>query len=272
MNQFLNSDLNDIQKRRLFNSLVTVFVLLAVFLGIKSIGAIKEASNVGRGVVAANVLNVNGLGEVLAVPDTATFSFSVIENAKTMKEAQDKAAVKTNAIIDAMKKMDIADKDIKTTGYNSYPQYDYVQASSCVNGYCPPGKQVLRGYEVTQTITVKVRKTDDAGAALSKAGDLGASNISGLEFVIDDMDKVKGEARDAAIQDAKEKAKVLSKSLGVKLKGIVNFQESGSMPQPMYYGAANQSLKVEDSAGTAPVTPMGENKITSNVTITYEIE
>lgn len=272
MEKLLETDVSSIQKRRFFNSLVAVLVLLAVFLGIKSFGALKEFSNIGRGTIAANILSVNGLGEVFAVPDTATFSFSVIEEAKTMKEAQDKATLKTKAVIDAMKKMGIADKDIKTTSYNSYPQYDYMQASLCTNGYCPPGKQVLRGYEVSQMITVKVRKTDDAGAALGKAAELGASNISGLDFVIDDMDKVRGEARDAAIKDAKEKAKVLSKSLGVELRGIVNFEESGSQPPPMYYGAMNQSLKTEDAGSSVPVTPMGENKITSNVTITYEIE
>ncbi len=271
MEQFFGNEIGVVQKRRLFNSVVFVCVLLAVFLAVETVGSLKSYSSIGKGVVAANVLSVSGIGEVSSVPDIATFSFSVVENAKTMKEAQDISARKTNAIIDALKKMGIAEKDIKTSGYNSYPQYDYVQTYVCTSGYCPPSKQVLKGYEVSQTITVKVRNTDNAGAALSKVGELGATNISGLDFTIDDMDKAKADARDLAIKDAKAKAKVLSKSLGVELRKIVNFQENAYQP-PVYYGMASQSLKMEDAVSTVPATPTGENKVTSNVTITYELQ
>lgn len=264
--------LSDGQKRKLFNVVFLTLVILAVFLAILSINAIKQSSYIGRGDYPANVISVNGNGEIFATPDTGSFSFSVIEEGKTVKDAQDKASKQINRVIDGVKSLGVEEKDIKTTSYNAYPKYDYMRAELCTAGYCPPGKQVLTGYEVSQTIVVKVRDTEKAGTVLTKAGEMGAKNISGLDFVIDDMDKIQAEARDKAIKDAKEKAEVLAKSLGVKLKRIVNFSEGGYQP-PMYYamGAAKMEAQSAD-ASVVPQIPMGENKVTSNVTITYEVE
>ncbi len=266
--------LSDVQKKRLFSSVLTVIILLAVFLGVKSLNALKETSYIGKGVYPSNIVSVNGTGEVYTVPDVASFSFSVIEEGKTVKEAQDKASTKINSIIDAVKALDVDDKDIKTTGYNSYPKYEYT-GGYCTNGYCPPSKQTLTGYEVTQSITVKVRKTDTAGDVLTKVGGLGAQNISGLDFVVDDMDKARDEARAKAIANAKAKAKVLANTLGVKLDTIVSFYESGDYQPPIMYGMGGMELKaqaMDASANVAPQLPTGENKVVSNVTITYEIK
>ncbi len=250
------------EKAKVFKALFVVFVLLAVFLAVQSINAIKEYSHIGTIPTSSNAISVSGIGEVFAVPDTAVFSFSVVESGKTVKEAQDKASTKINAVLDAVKKMGVADKDIKTIGYYSNPKYEYTEKIF---------RQVLVGYEVSQSISIKIRKTDDAGAALTKVGELGASNISGLNFVIDNVDAVQAQARDKAIQDAKAKAEVLAKSLGVKLKKIINFSEGGN--QPVYY--AMESKMMGAGVNSAPVTPQiptGENKVTSSITITYEID
>ena len=137
--------LSDVQKKRLFNAAFAVLVLLATFLGAEVLNAIKQNDYIGRGIVASNVISVSGTGEVFAVPDTGTFSFSVVEVGKTVGVAQDLAAKKVNAIIDAVKSLGVAEKDIKTTGYNSYPKYEYSAMPICANVYCPPTRQILIG-------------------------------------------------------------------------------------------------------------------------------
>jgi uncharacterized protein YggE len=275
---FDDTNLGNPHKKWFFNALTAVTILLAVFLGVKAINTIKEYSYIGKGVYPTNTITVSGTGEVFSIPDTGSFSFSVNETGKAVKDAQDKASTKMNAILEALKGMGIEDKDIKTVGYNSGPKYEWRQATcppydpSNPTYYCPPGKNILTGYEVSQTISVKVRKTDDAGVALTKVGELGATNISSLEFVVDDMDAVKAEARDKAITDAKDKAKVLSKSLGINLVKIISFSDSGDYP-PVYYGASSMELKAMggDAVPAVPQVPVGENKIVSNVSITYEV-
>lgn len=271
MDNFLNSGMDGVQKKRFANAVLAAVVLLAVFLGVKALSEIKQYSYIGGGVYPTNTITVTGTGEVFAIPDTGQFSFSVIEEGKTVKDAQEKATKKMNAILDAVKEMGIEDKDVKTTGYNSYPKYEYQTAGVCSQGYCPPGKSVLTGYEVSQTISIKIRNTEKAGEALTKVGTLGASNISGLNFVTDDLDKVQMEARDEAIADAKAKAEELAESLGVKLVKIVSFYENNGNPTPMYYamGAADGAMSAK--AESAPRLPVGENETVSSVSITYEI-
>jgi hypothetical protein len=134
-----------------------------------------------------------------------------------------------------------------------------------------PGKQVLVGYTVTQSDQVKVRNTDVVGDVLTKVGTTGISNVSGVDFTIDDQKKIESDARAKAITDAKNKAQTLAAQLGVKLVRIVSFNESGSNPYPYY----SNSMKVADGMGGAATAPsrlsVGQNKVTSNVDITYEI-
>lgn len=264
--------LEDGQKRRLFGVVMAVLVLLAVFLGIQSLNSLKESQFIGRGDYPANVISVNGYGDVFATPDTGSFSFSVVEEAKTSKEAQDKASIAINKVLDGVRSLGIEDKYIKTVAYNLYPKYEYSQSASCTAGYCPPGKQVLTGYEVSQTIEIKIKDTSKAGDVLTKAGSLGAKNISGLDFVTEDPDALQAQARDKAIKDAKSKADVLAKSLGVKLKRIVNFTENGGGPTVYYAAKASAGMATDMMAAPAPEIPTGQNKITSNVSITYEVE
>ncbi|MBA3733523.1 SIMPL domain-containing protein [Patescibacteria group bacterium] len=263
--------LNSSEKSRMVKVFFAVLLLLAVFLGIKAISAVKEYSYIGRGTFASNVISVTGTGEVFTVPDTGRFSYSVIEEGKSVKEAQDKATIKTNAILDALKALGVAEKDVKTVSYYSNPKYDYSQPVVCSKNFCPPSNPVLTGYEVGQTISVKVRKTADSGVILTKVGELGAMNISGLEFVTDDIDAVSAQARDKAIEDAKAKAKVLAKSLGIELGPIISFQEGEN---PQMYAAGGMQAKDAYTMQSAPTpqVPTGENKVTSTVNITYEIK
>ena len=90
----------------------------------------------------------------------------------------------------------------------------------------------------------------------------------------DDMDKVQMDARTLAIEDAKAKAEALAESLGVKLGKIVSFSEGSNYPMPYAYGGvANMKLEsaVSMDAAMAPELPVGENEVSSSVSITYEI-
>ena len=288
-------------KSRLFNIITVLLTVLIIFIGALAINALKESKYIGHAAYTTpNVISVTGTGEVLAIPDTATFSFSVETQAKTVTDAQTQAATQTNKIITALKTLGVSDPDIKTIDYTSYPVYDNKQSycqpptptpmppvynqsgvsvgqvsggSSVVAYYpqCVNNKQILIGYKVAETVSVKVRKTADSGEVLTKVGELGATNISGLNFVIDNLEGVQAQARDKAIADAKSKAAVLSKSLGVSLKTIVNFSENGNQP-PIYYPMAQAMDSKAAGSAVIPNISVGQNKITSNVTITYQVD
>lgn len=251
--------------------LLVAVALLSVYLLVISI---KEIKAIGQNdVPPQNVVSVSGKGEVIAVPDVALFTFGVTQEGKDVSDAQTKATEKINAALKYLKDNGVAEKDIKTVNYSINPVYDYTQGV-CNTFRCSPGTQTLRGYEINQMIEVKVRKTEDAGKLLSGIGAQGVTNVSGLSFTVDNEDGIKAQAREAAINDAKAKAEVLAKQLGVKIVRIVNFSESGDYP--IYYAktsVANGRGVAMDMAEQAPSPelPAGEHKVISNVSIVYEI-
>ncbi|MDP6387953.1 MAG: SIMPL domain-containing protein [Candidatus Pacebacteria bacterium] len=246
-----------------------VLLILAVFLIVKTVNTIKEYKFIGGGISATNTITVSGEGEVFAVPDIVEFSFSVVEEKKTVADAQKIATQRIKSIFAFLEKNDIKKTDIKTTGYNVYPRYEFIN-KNCTDGICPPGgERVLKGFEVNQSVSVKVRDTQEAGNVLSGIGERGATNVSGLEFTIDDEEDLFAEARKKAIEDAQKKAKQLAKDLDVKLVRIVSFSESGRPFSPRF--AFKEIAALDSVDGGAPEIPVGENKITSNVSIVYEI-
>ena len=252
--------------------LTAVLWLGALFLLVSAIGELKELRYVGAGVPATNTITVSGSGEVFAVPDRAEFSLTVREEAEAVSDAQETAAKKINDIKEYLEGVGVEEKDIKTTSYNVYPKYEW-QEIVCITYPCPRGKQEQTGFEVTQTLSVKVKDTKLAGELLSGVGERGASDVSGLSFTIEDEDTLKTEARAKAIEEAREKAVVLAKDLNVKLVRVVGFYEDSGGAQP-YYALGREGAAVRSMASPAvtPEIPTGENKIVSNVNITYEIK
>ncbi|HEY4527112.1 MAG TPA: SIMPL domain-containing protein [Candidatus Paceibacterota bacterium] len=253
--------------------LIAVLGALALFLLFAAFGEMKSLRFIGSGVPATNTITVNGKGEAFAVPDIAEFSATVLEKGADVKEAQEKATEKINAIYAYVREADIDEKDIRTIDYSANPEYEWREDATCARGTCP-GRQILTGYQVSQTLSIKVRNTSKAGDLLSGVGERGVSSVSGLNFTVDDEDAIQAEARDLAIANAKAKAKKLAKSLDVALVRIVGFSEGGGSTP--YYAKAAYSMSgvAEDAVMSAPAPeiPTGENKIVSNISLTYEIQ
>ncbi len=260
------------EQRRVGKWASIALLLLSAFLLVQVVVGLKKIPNVGKEIYPQSTIMANGTGEAFAIPDVASFSFTVTEASEDVASAQGLLDKKIAQVLGDIKEAGIEDKDIKTTSYNVYPKYEWNQVQ-CFAYPCPQGKNELIGYEVTQTILVKVRETAKAGELVSKVGESNVSNISGLEFTIDDREKYVAEARKQAIEKAKEEAKLLAKQLGVRLGKMMYYTDNNGYPMP-YYGA-EMGMGGDMKAVSAPTRaelPAGETKITSNITITYEIK
>ncbi|MBX4215827.1 SIMPL domain-containing protein [Candidatus Parcubacteria bacterium] len=245
---------------------VALVALAALFMAVKVAAEIKSFRYIGGGVQATNTISISGEGEVFAVPDIATISMSVREEGKTVALAQKTVTTKIDAALAYLKGAGIEEKDIKTASYNATPlyTYDYRQI--------PSRQRIFTGYEVSQTILVKVRDTEKVGEILDGLGKAGITDISGPNFEIDDEMALQAEARKKAIDDAKAKAESLAKDLGVRLIRVVSFSEGGNYP--VFYKAYDMQQTGRggaENASSVPQVPTGENRIVSNVSITYEI-
>lgn len=258
------------EQTKLFKVGSLVGILLVAFLAVLTIKEIKSIGYVGKDTPIMNSISVNGKGEAVAIPDIATFSFSVTETGKTVADAQAKATERTNNALKAVKDSGVAEKDIKTLSYSINPNYEYTQGP-CTQYSCPGGKQILKGYDVSQTIEVKVRDLTKAGELFDSIGSVGVQNVNGLTFSIDDMDSIKAIARADAIAEAKTKAKKIAKDLGVTLVRVTSFYDSSDDVVYPYGREAMGGDIMAQKASVAPEIPKGEQKITANVSITYEI-
>jgi uncharacterized protein len=233
--------------------------------------AITAWNNVGKSENPyMNTITVEGTGTGTAIPNLAVVSFSVSENAATVAAAQNAATEKTNAALTAVEDLGVEEKDVKTIAYNVYPQYENTY---CTNGYCPDVRSPkIIGYEVSQTVEVKVRDTAKAGDVLQALGTLNVQNISGPSFQVDEEDEIKNVAREEAITEAKAKAKALADQLGVRLGKVVSFYENpGYMPYYGYDAKGGTMMEAAQSA-PAPSLPTGEQETVVSVSITYEIK
>jgi uncharacterized protein len=261
MSAILNSKLN-----QLLITLVLVGAVLA--LGAYSYVMLKQQSQWG----GPMTINVSGKGEVTAKPDIAQFSFSVRGEGADAAAAQTKSAEVINAVTAYLKENGIEEKDIKTEGYNMNPKYKYEQKPCLYGSYCPPGEQIPDGFEVYQSITVKVRDVEKAGTLLAGIGDKGATDISGLNFTVDDDEAVKAEARKMAIEDAQAQAKELAESLDVRIVKMISYYEDAGSPMYNYGGEMRDMAMSAKAPMAVPDMPTGENKTISTVTITYEVK
>lgn len=255
--------------RPFFPALTLFLVVLIAWGAVDIINKIKEGKYIGQGIEVKNTITVSDSGEIFAKPDLAIIDFSVVTEAKTVAKALSDNTVKMNAVIDSTKGKGVDVKDIKTTIFNIYPQYEWHKDAACSIYSCPENR-VLVGYEVTQQLEVKIRDLAKTGDIIQGATDAGANEVSNLYFTIDKEEDLKKQARDEAINKAKTKAKELAGQLGIKLVRIVNFSESGVFPYypaPMYKGEA-----IGLGGGEVSQIETGENKIEVTVSITYEID
>ena len=260
MENFFGSKLN--------RFLTTVVLGLLVFaLGAYAYYTMQQARYLYTG---PTTISVSGEGEVLAVPDIGQFSFSVMAEGEDAVIAQGASATKINEINAALEAAGVERSDIKTEYYSLYPKYKY-ETAPCIAGMYCPGEQIQDGFEVNQTILVKVRDLDQAGSLLGLVGDKGATNISGLSFTIDDDSALMDEARAMAIADAKAKAKVLADNLGVRLTKMVGYYEDEGM-YPYYGKGGDMMVREQMELSVTPDLPTGENTTMSRVTLTFQVK
>jgi uncharacterized protein YggE len=204
-------------------------------------------------------ISVSGQGKIYAKPDVAVLVLGSKDEAMKVADAVKVNTEKVNKIIKDVKDLGVSENDIQTTQYRIAPKYNWTESRG----------QVLEGYTVTQEITVKVRDFEKIGVILDKATSNGANEIGALQFNIDNPEKAQADARAKAIQQAKEKAKVLANQSGLKIVKLVNVSEGGYYPQPSYAKGGGVML---ETASVAPDIQPGQMEINSTVTLTYRVK
>jgi uncharacterized protein len=254
----------------MFKPLIWVGTFALIMLSLFLVVITNQVLNTST---TTNTISFNGEGKITAKPDVSVVNLSIVTEAPTSKAAQDDNSKKSDAVVNYLKAQGISDKDIKTTSYNIYPQYSSPKPCPLTVGIgypCTNDTQKISSYQVNETIEVKIRSLDKVSGILDGVVSAGVNQVNNLGFQIDNPEKMKGEARDKAIADAKAKAVDLENKLGIRLGRIVNYSEGGNgWVMPMFMKA--ESADGRGAPPPSPAVPSGENEISVNVTITYQI-
>nr|WP_295664186.1 SIMPL domain-containing protein [Polymorphobacter sp.] len=203
-------------------------------------------------------LTVSAEGHTNRAPDVADLSGGVVTTAATAAGAMAANATQMSAVVAAVRKAGIAERDIQTSGLSLAPQYKYADNQ-------PP---VLTGYQATNSVSLRVRKLNDAGRLVDALVAAGANQISGPNFRIDAADAALDEARISAVATARARADLYAKAAGLHVKRIVSISESGGEGPVIRPMAMMMRAKGADST---PVVP-GEVSLSITVNMVFEVE
>jgi len=241
---------------------VTISLLVCMVLLALAVGCAPSASSVEAQRSIERSITVVGEGKVSVTPDVAEANVGAEVLAPTVKEATAEAKERMTAIMAALQKAGIAEKDIQTSNYSIYFER-YPEASPVVEAKPP---EIEGNYRVSNMVRVKIRDLEKVGTILDEVIEAGANNVYGVNFTLDDPSQVRSEARVEAIANAKAKAQELAGLNGVSLGEVLQVSEviGGSFP------TIGMPMAVEYAGGGGSISP-GELQFSVQIQVTYAI-
>jgi len=236
----------------LFTSIAAIAILTTALAG--TLASAGPAANLPAD-AAQRTVAVSGSAQMTLKPDIAYVTFGTLTYDASAGAARDANNILMAKVMDALKAQAVdTEKDVKTVNYSINPRYD-------ANG------TQITGYEINNSIQVKVRSLDKLGAIMDTAAAAGANLANGLSFGVEDSETAYNQALVKAIENAKQRADTLAKSAGGTLGAVVSASENGGYypPSPIYYARGAM-----DSAGSVPVSS-GTLQVSANVSITYAL-
>lgn len=241
------------KKRVQSGLLILLLVMICVFVGRSSAANASSAAQTQT----KTEINVKGVGSVFVEPDIAVLTFGVLSEDVSADLAYAKTSSKINNIINAMKKIGIAQKDIKTLRINVYPNYSYNKDDNTSK---------IVGFYANTDLSITVRNLSIVGKVIDQAFKNGANTFSDLKFDITNSNTYYNQALAMALENAKTKAKVLADGLGITLGKPKSVTENSYVNNPPIIYSA---VKVANESSASSQVESGSIEIKVEVSLTY---
>ncbi len=257
----------NIQRNTVLSILAVIALAVAIGFGIYSFTPDKAAAESNTNYMNFSTQNtgiwVNGQGKVTVVPDIAVISLGVESQAATVTEAQRQAAASMDALMMVLKEAGVTDRDIATQYFNVNAIYKWDELTRAT---------VINGYQVSNTVSVKIRKIQSAGNIIDDVVQAAGENarINGVYFTVENPEQYYDLARERAMEDARHKAEQMASLGGAQIgKPTYIYEGSAYYPQVIRYDKA-----YPESGASTPTTPIsaGEAEIVINVQMVYAIQ
>ena len=206
------------------------------------------------------MIRISGSAELQVTPDIVTFQTGVVSQGKTAREALDANSTAMNNVVDGLKALGIASKDLRTSNFSIQPKYNHKKDGSAPD---------IVGFEVRNTIAIAIREIDRVGEVLDRAATLGANQFGGLQFVVEGMDAKLDSARTEAMADARRKAELYAKAAGAELGPVISISERSSGASPRPNGAVVGMMSMRSAP---PPIESGEATLSVSVNVVWKLK
>ncbi len=193
-------------------------------------------------------LHVTGTAVVHTAPDYAVVTVGCETMAVGARNARETNKAVMSKVLAAVKAQGVDPKDVHTVEYDLSSTYTYTD-----------GQKRRIQWRVRNRVEVRVRDTEKVADVVDAATDAGANTISGVRYAVEDLHKVRAQARERASQIAREKAEQLAKALGGSLGRLIAVHDGGM--RGWWYGgnssgyAAQANINMQNPRAVSP--PMG---------------
>lgn len=223
------------------------------------------------------VLSLTAEGESLRTPDIAMFSAGVVTQARNAAEAIRENSERMDSVIAALKRAGIADRDIQTSAINLSPRYSdperdaQIRARQSGQPYIQPEEPEARriiGYEARNTVNVRVRDLANMGRVIDTLVAVGANEVNGPNFTLEEEDAALDEARLEAVTKGRRRAELYAQAAGMRVGRILSISEGGG------YHPVRQIMVTarSPSAPPPPPTPIAPGELTLGVNVAMQFE
>lgn len=237
-----------------------IFGLTAACAAISAGSAASAQIAMPTPVMEGTRLDIVASGESRQTPDIAVINAGVVTEAPTASAALAENNQRMRSVFRALTAAGIDERDIQTASINLNPRYDYSERN----------EPRLLGYTASNQLSVRFREIENAGAILDALVAQGVNQINGPSLQIDSLDAALDEARRDAIRKARERAELYADALGMRVVRIVAVSEAGAARPPMVMANRAMAMDAVEESG-ARIAP-GEQRLTANVSVTFELQ
>lgn len=206
-------------------------------------------------------ITIAASGFMTARPDRVQITVGVITQDATAKTALEKNSKRFRSVVDGIKGLGIAAKDIATEQFHVTPVYARRKTQR------GDRHRSIEAYRITNSVRISIQNIKQIGAVIDRATERGANKIDAIQFIISNLETKLDAARREAMRNAIRKAKLYAKAAGAQLGAIqtISEQRQGHQPRPvMRQRAALMSAPT-------PIEP-GKREISVRITTTWLLE
>jgi uncharacterized protein YggE len=254
-----------VETRNLTSTLLLIVVVgLLVWQGIGDCPAVVAALP-----AAAGSISVNGSSAIRVQPNRVVVLFGVETFAATPSASRAQNARQSQAVIQAIRAQNVAERDIATANFSLQPRYDDYKYNA------------ISGYGARNTIAVTLRDVQKLEAVLVAALEAGATAVDGVEFSVTNLRQLRDQARKLAVQAAMEKAAAMAEAAGLATGQVTNIHEDNwNTYFGSWYGSrqwTNVQNVVQDLSNEGAITledgsiSLGQIVVQAQVSLTAEL-